>query len=774
MKPAAYPWIPMTLHPAQTTQAIQNCVSSWMKFSVLRNENVSCSIPYQYWQTRHLLWGENKPPEGFLYSLKKEACSFQLERSFVASLLANAFFSDFPRRSTKTHPTLQDFGMADFFTNLNKRSHQKKLKAFLRYFEKLEEEPKGNINFVRKVVTGPSLPGWLCSDRPLVPLVVRTKGSALEAETRVFRACSCTSLIGGDVLKTSTSQEARLFFSFPELLACLCFVESLGDGEALLVEGVRIYSKQLMCQDSTTPELNFSLLECPDFSSEPNIQFSDVSLLQALNRALAAFLHEPRQDEERRHTPVGESSGEETRDKKRKQNEEYSSERKKGYLPLIEQKSSSRRSSASSECQKSTRKKTSVRNNSHSSSRLSMKTASQSSMELPPIRHTREEEFYTADEDSGDGSEAATRTKLRREKRASVAMNDLLREDSSTDPMRRSSHRRSSSTQSFDASLSSDGRSGSVGFVLGGESEDDWPSVGGGFEAHERLEDFRKRIRKRTRRKLSRRGSSSYMAGSSGSSDMEDISEDPEEWSGGEDKGRPRYLRPTSSEPLLFAPPEETLHSPSAKLPLSPEALFSLGSKKVMMATSSSGYLKAYSYDGVSPNLPVPFKAKFRRRRRHNSEEGDISLDGQLMMERSSSLEDLSSCSHSGRRKASTAHSEPVSSRCPVAAEPCSGDGDSQLKSIILWLAASMARLPTLIIYTQQEPQLNELTSVYNKVLSRQWTIGDLSCEVLRFCRNRISPRHPMGISSRLFGQLIGSESSASSLSYNMSQQSLD
>lgn len=30
---------------------------------------------------------------------------------------------------------------------------------------------------------------------------------------------------------------------------------------------------------------------------------------------------------------------------------------------------------------------------------------------------------------------------------------------------------------------------------------------------------------------------------------------------------------------------------------------------------SSNGRLKAYSYDGVSPNLPVPFRASFRRRK---------------------------------------------------------------------------------------------------------------------------------------------------------------
>lgn len=157
----------------------------------------------------------------------------------MVSLLANAFFSTFPRRKAKTHPTLQDFSMADFFAFLDRESHQRKLRAFLHYFEALEPEPDGTLQFTRKAFRGPSLPGWLCSERPLVPLVIRPQGCIDEAEPWVFRGCTCCSSIGGNVLGESTSQESALFFRFPELLTCLCFLESLAEEEALIVEGVR-------------------------------------------------------------------------------------------------------------------------------------------------------------------------------------------------------------------------------------------------------------------------------------------------------------------------------------------------------------------------------------------------------------------------------------------------------------------------------------------------------------------------------------------------------
>ncbi|KAG8170982.1 hypothetical protein JTE90_018740 [Oedothorax gibbosus] len=103
-----------------------------------------------------------------------------------------------------------------------------------------------------------------------------------------------------------------------------------------------------------------------------------------------------------------------------------------------------------------------------------------------------------------------------------------------------------------------------------------------------------------------------------------------------------------------------------------------------------------------------------------------------------------------------------------AAVEPLEESGaDSQLRVTLLWLAASMADLHALILYTAGHPQMKEISKVYTKVLSREWTVGDLSCEVLRFCRNRLSSNSHA--SPQLFSQIIGRQASSS-----MSQESLD
>lgn len=43
----------------------------------------------------------------------------KINYNLVAALLANAFFSTFPKRTEKTHPTLQDFNFTHFFKSLH-------------------------------------------------------------------------------------------------------------------------------------------------------------------------------------------------------------------------------------------------------------------------------------------------------------------------------------------------------------------------------------------------------------------------------------------------------------------------------------------------------------------------------------------------------------------------------------------------------------------------------------------------------------------------------
>lgn len=77
----------------------------------------------------------------------------ELDYKFISSLIAHCFFSSFPRRTEKTHPTLQDFNFTYFFKNLNTNAQKSKLKSILYYFDWLEmnETWVGTLKISRQV-----------------------------------------------------------------------------------------------------------------------------------------------------------------------------------------------------------------------------------------------------------------------------------------------------------------------------------------------------------------------------------------------------------------------------------------------------------------------------------------------------------------------------------------------------------------------------------------------------------------------------------------------
>ncbi|VVC87959.1 unnamed protein product [Leptidea sinapis] len=76
-----------------------------------------------------------RPPKGLMFSLQQQSESNELDYNFLSSLIAHAFFSTFPKRTLKTHPTLQDFNFTHFFRNLHRKSQRSKLKSLLYYYE---------------------------------------------------------------------------------------------------------------------------------------------------------------------------------------------------------------------------------------------------------------------------------------------------------------------------------------------------------------------------------------------------------------------------------------------------------------------------------------------------------------------------------------------------------------------------------------------------------------------------------------------------------------
>lgn len=78
----------------------------------------------------------------------------ELDYNFVSALIANAFFSTFPKRTHKSHPTLQNFNFATLFKTLYDSGCQKaKLRSVLHYFDWLEcrENSVGSLRVLRQV-----------------------------------------------------------------------------------------------------------------------------------------------------------------------------------------------------------------------------------------------------------------------------------------------------------------------------------------------------------------------------------------------------------------------------------------------------------------------------------------------------------------------------------------------------------------------------------------------------------------------------------------------
>lgn len=1104
---------------------------------------------------------ELRPTGGFLYCLQQQEGMFALSRPFLASLLANAFFSTFPKRTPRTHPTLLDFNCSELFPFLATPCHCEKLRSLFNYFDcTFQDEPEGTVYFCRQVTPAKSLmslPEWMCSDCPLCPLMVRTRGLIEEAEPVLLKCYPSSASVGSKFLGGNCTMECSVFLSCPEVLAALLFVELLGDNEALTVDGLLPLDPRP--QASREPvfgpsECSVCLLDLKDHSSNPVKQFEDVSLLRELNKCLVSFRQALNQ---RRPSPLGRSSSSSAAGQDpacfhslsssktssscsslqatdsppdphkadgvqerivdcKPAPVEYSSTkavvsgkvssqargaqstkpesqplsissvlgalRKKTTAEAVQsvpqqaapakrneprrlfkvlssrspspttrisgstgpiqrtggeskaQDSSvqsktivsqaaniarplaskppppasrkNRRSFGESSSRGSIEKNRSLekilstipsRQSSGSTSSAPLLTqavlcaqrhpsprperrgsGSQGAMVFRPVNISpllaRKSAFRPATEvilnqrrysagvaaialphcefatlrnasyeERGRGNISAAKVlpsppvssprvqlsvessldddALRRQESGEldspaiglppappqpVAVREtevwtLARQPSSVEGESKPSHKRtasgssttpygsptanlalprlpsqkscddvyhtadesledspdgqhggpsdarprclksrrerslrsqtsgggSSAFSSVSRHLSRDDSASSAGFVLDYRSDDDDYLVSS-LSKHERYEDFRRRIRRRGRR-LARRLSRSLRASySSGSSDMDDIDEDPELGF-----SRPQApvgsIRAANSEPTLHA----LLSTRGSARELPPLSIASElvmtsspGRRQTLVMTTGMGRPKAYSFDGVNPNLPVPFKARFRCKK--TSEDGSkaesISVGGLTRQDTefikahsfrpvspdlsAGTSEDEAESAESeiegepadvagadsedGRRESFVSlEEEPLEDTAPSSSSAsiplrvsASGvrpvatcrwargcldpSGDAQLEALVQWIAASVAGVPCLVVYTGGQPGLEQLSQVSFKVEERQWTVGDLACETLRFCRNRVALHEGRNKATvrpgiTLFTQLLGQTAAAPS-----------
>ncbi|CAH0600340.1 unnamed protein product [Chrysodeixis includens] len=265
-----------------------------------------------------------RPPKGLMFSLQQQSDVTELEYNFVSSLVAHAFFSTNPKRTQKTHPTLQDFNFTHFFKNLHRKSQRNKLKSLLHYFEWLDKSSnEGSIKLSRQVMTSKqwlTIEDWLECSLPLCKLLVRHEGRPERCENdEAIRVCFASSRVGGDTLIDGESQESLSMFMMPELLPAMLSVEALEDNEVLKVEGVRLFSRICDKRQKTKVELldepktvTVCLMDAEDYSKLPLGQWEEDNVLRELNKCLLAFQQTPMKTRdgtrhERRLSPIGES-----------------------------------------------------------------------------------------------------------------------------------------------------------------------------------------------------------------------------------------------------------------------------------------------------------------------------------------------------------------------------------------------------------------------------------------------------------------------------------
>ncbi|RWS06385.1 uncharacterized protein B4U79_00066 [Dinothrombium tinctorium] len=220
-----------------------------------------------------------------------------------------------------------------------------------------------------------------------------------------------------------------------------------------------------------------------------------------------------------------------------------------------------------------------------------------------------------------------------------------------------------------------------------------------------------------------------------------------------------------------------------------PIDLLSQGSIKHFVVTTPDGKLKAYSFDGVNPNLPVPFKARFRcqlideeaeaaprpsfdtwiakYKTTHSVEYTSEKTDYEnSSISRTSNISNEKNDSASTLKKIQNENTNSTANECEsLKTRPvfcCLNDDesiDSQLKLIIVWLAASMAKVPYLVVNPGDKQWVKHIPELFCKLETREWKLGNLACEALRYCRINAKQLPSKDRERTLFNQIIGTSS---------------
>ncbi|KAJ8971140.1 hypothetical protein NQ314_000872 [Rhamnusium bicolor] len=667
--------------------------------------------------SRALRIKELRPKGGLHFSLQQQPDCTELEYSFVSSLLANAFFSTFPKRTDKSHPTLQNFNFSNFFKNLTSNVQKSKLKSFLYYFEWLEnnENSNGKLKIFRQVMSSRewlTIEDWLECSLPLCALKIKHDGKLERSDEECLKICFASAKIGGKVLTNGYTQECINLVTAPELLTILLNVEALEDNEVLTIEKVRHISRI----SNPKHQANLEKLEAPR-----EVNMKKTTFLRELNKCLLGFQQKQSKNNEsqtppvqttynhrRRLSPIGESVG--------------STQSDPSNIPIITQQSCSTNQSGSAspisdnnntsttklrvklEMERNLKKRGHINNETLVHNRRGRFIVLGSSGECLPVSRaplddeksiyssceSSDAEFHSAKTSLDDGSEDENYHKRYSidletpERRHTFAqrLKDALKREISVSPVM-------SSEESYAVGISVTGsgvedpnisvrRGGSTGFALEDSLDEDFLQNSLQQE-RQWIDKFKSNMEDYSTRKnklvLNAKSLSLELA-----------------------RQKHRLAAQLSAEQIESNLQKENV-SPSLTNHLISDALNqnSLTKKSRAWFISCVNEAIIQTLEDISVNVSLPQSVQLS--------------------------EICAQKSKNGLKPVSTGNWGCGSSR----------KGDVQLKVIIQWLAASVAGVPSLIYYTYGHQQLVKLDTVCRILVDRKWTVKDLAGDFTLF-----------------------------------------
>lgn len=702
-----------------------------------------------------------KPKRGLHFSLQQQPDSTEIDYNFVSSLIANAFFSTFPKRTNKSHPTLQNFNFATFFKSLGLNSQKAKLRSFLYYFDWLGTNTNsvGYMRVVRQVMSSKewlTIDDWLECTLPLCPLQIKHEGRLERSDEDTIQVCFSSSKIGGRVLLDGVAQECISLVTFPEILSVLLHVEALEDNEVLMVEKPRhitriLDPKNRACLEKieVPRQITVSCIDAENYTQYPITQYEEDNILRELNKCLLAFQQNNVKSNEvpegqaqcfrqRRLSPIGESIG-------------SSIEPPEKAVPFITQEScSTNRSHSPQDIRNrfswdklrgaSTNAAGTLNNRKGrfivlgSSGECLPVNRSEPVRLTPPESCSSSEEYHSAKTSFEEGSEdegsnrrynADLQTAERRNSFAQ-RLRDALRREENT-----------SSESNYAVGISVTGskvedqniklrRGGSTGFILNEESLDEEFLQTSLQQEQEWIDKFKTKQTSLSKKDSAKSTESSFST--EFSSELEEVYEQFSKWLKDPiletDKEEKRVLDQRDMAVVQFAGSllKRTLSESFAGVPLT---------EGCINATSSN-----------ADNHTVLNKSKI------------------VLNARSLSLE-LARQKHRLAAQLLTKIAQKPKGSLKVVTTGNWGCGSSkrgevQLKVIIQWLAASVAGVPALVYYTCGHQQLAMLDTICRILIDRKWTVKDLAEATLRYSSQMITSKTKSAYT--LFEELIGVE----------------